>query len=71
MSLISQDDPFKDIGTCRSGTSRSFQKNRGGIPGGLGVDGGGVLQLFEARGKVTKQAGTARCLEQVMLAICS
>lgn len=33
--------------------------------------GGGVLQLFEARGKVTKPAGRARCAEQVMLAICS
>lgn len=29
---------------------------------------GGALQLFEARGKVTKQAGNARCSEQVMLA---
>lgn len=33
--------------------------------------GGGALQLFEARGKVTKQAGNSRCLEQVMLAVCS
>lgn len=43
----------------------------GGIPAGSEVDEGGVLQLFEARGKVTKQTGNARCLEQVMLAICS
>lgn len=31
--------------------------------------GGGAQQLFEARGKVTKQAGNSRCLEQVILAV--
>lgn len=31
---------------------------------------GAALQRFEARGKVTKQGGNARCLEQVMLTIC-
>lgn len=28
--------------------------------------GGGAPQLFEAREKVTKQAGDARCLKQVL-----
>lgn len=31
--------------------------------------GGGALQVLEARGKVTKQAGNSRCLEQVIRAV--
>ena len=41
----------------------------GGTPDGRRRGGGGAGQLFEARGKVTKEAGNARCLEQVMLAV--
>lgn len=45
------------------------KKREGRSTGGWEVDRGGVVQLCEAGAKVTKQAGSARCLEQVMPAV--